>query len=143
MITIDASVWVSCLDKTDPLHVQTVRFFRQLTAVPIRSRIPSFALVEIACALGRRRRDPRTALEAVRKVRQWPQLEILPATAYLPDASIEHGLKWFLRAGDAAYAACAHLTGTILITWDQELIERAAGITPAEWLTRQAAEDPE
>lgn len=134
MITIDASVWISGLDQKDVFHPQTVEFFRRIISLSITPRTPSFALVEVACALGRRKRDAQIGLEAVEKLREWPQLEILHASDYLPDISIQEGLKYFLRSGDATYAATAHLTGTTLVSWDQELIGRAGAMTPTDWL---------
>jgi len=137
MITIDASVWVSGLEKKDPLHLQTAEFFRRLAALSVRSHTPSFALLEVACALSRRNRDPMAGTKAVEKLRAWPLLDIVPAARYLPEASLQQGVKFHLRAGDSTYAATAYLTGTILITWDSELIERAGGRTPTEWLAHQ------
>jgi predicted nucleic acid-binding protein len=49
--------------------------------------------------------------------------------------SLDCGTRCLLRGADAIYAATAALTGTMLITWDSELLERAAGTTPADWLS--------
>jgi len=137
MITLDASVWISALDKKDPFYSETVQFLQYVVSHSIMPKTPSFALVEVACALAQRKRDPELGQQAMTKVREWPQLEILSAADYLPDASIKEGLAHFLRAGDATYAASAILTRTSLITWDQELIERANAMTPTEWLALQ------
>jgi predicted nucleic acid-binding protein len=40
----------------------------------------------------------------------------------------------FLRAADALYAATATLTGSPLVSWDNELIQRAGALSPTDWL---------
>ncbi len=137
MITIDASVWISGLEKRDSFHPATSEFFHWLGKRPLHLNTPSYALVEVACALMRRTGDRSLALKAVQKLREWPLLEIVPGSLYLPEPSLLKGLEHSLRSGDAIYAATASMTGTALITWDAELIERAGGVTPTDWLARQ------
>ena len=67
------------------------------------------------------------------KVRSWPQLVILSAEVYLPEASIDEGVGAFLRAGDATYAATSRLTKSVIVSWDAELNDWARGMTPADW----------
>ncbi|HEV8260717.1 MAG TPA: hypothetical protein VGQ19_08175 [Burkholderiales bacterium] len=38
--------------------------------------------------------------------------------------------QYFLRGADAVYAALARQLGTPLVTWDKELLERAAAVVP-------------
>lgn len=135
MITLDASVWVAALNSNDPCHAESVHFLRRITSKSVRVHTPSYALVEIACALARRKQNAAQGREAMEKVRQWPQLTVILATDYLPGASIDAGLRHSLRAGDATYVAAAVLTATPLITWDTELIQRTQAITPTHWLT--------
>ena len=44
------------------------------------------------------------------------------------------GTRQVLRGADALYAATALLTGTQLISWDNELVRRAGALTPTAWL---------
>jgi predicted nucleic acid-binding protein len=45
------------------------------------------------------------------------------------------GTRFRLRAVDALYAATAALeTDGVLVSWDNELIERAGAVTPTAWL---------
>jgi predicted nucleic acid-binding protein len=39
-----------------------------------------------------------------------------------------------LRGADAVYAATARIAATPLITWDDELVQCAGGLTPDSWL---------
>lgn len=43
-----------------------------------------------------------------------------------------------LRGACAFYAATAHQMQITLITWDDELLKRAGGLKPDEWLVQNA-----
>ena len=137
MITLDASVWIAALDKKDPRYVESVQFLGHVVSRSVSLFAPSFALVEVACALARRTGSADFGKRAMEKVRTWPQLAILSAEVYIPEASIEEGVRVFLRAGDATYAATSRLTESLIISWDVELNDRACGMTPADWLAGQ------
>jgi len=57
--------------------------------------------------------------------------------SHLINESLLCGTRCLLRGADAIYAATAALTGTMLVTWDDKLLERAGGTTPADWLSQQ------
>jgi hypothetical protein len=48
--------------------------------------------------------------------------------------TIALGTSSFLRGTDALYTAVSALHAAQLISWDQELILRAAAVTPEDWL---------
>ena len=52
----------------------------------------------------------------------------------LDGALLRLGLQQRLRGADALYAATAQLAGAALISWDNELIQRAGAMTPSAWL---------
>lgn len=94
---------------------------------------PEFAVVEIACAVARRHRDGQAGRVAARLLRRNPRLQLIDTLRLLPIAE-EVGCRVFLRGADALYAAAAQATGTPLVTWDREMIERAGALTPEQWL---------
>jgi predicted nucleic acid-binding protein len=55
----------------------------------------------------------------------------------LIDGALTCGTRCLLRGANAIYAAAAASTGTTLVTWDNELIERAGGVTPSDWCSRK------
>jgi predicted nucleic acid-binding protein len=65
-------------------------------------------------------------------------LSIHPLTESQGEAAAAIAAQQFLRGADAVYAALARQLGTALVTWDNELLERAAAVaptfTPADWL---------
>lgn len=46
----------------------------------------------------------------------------------------EIGVRRLLRGGDALYAATAALLDAPLVSWDDELVQRAEALTPDTWL---------
>jgi predicted nucleic acid-binding protein len=54
-------------------------------------------------------------------------------TQFLAHALLS-GTRAFLRGADALYVATSELYNTRLISWDQELVQRATALTPREWL---------
>lgn len=60
------------------------------------------------------------------------------------EAAAAIAARQFLRGADAVYAALARRLGTPLVTWDKELLERAAAVvptlTPAGWLRQNLDE---
>jgi hypothetical protein len=60
----------------------------------------------------------------------------------LLDEAMEHETENFLRGAVALFAAAAVLTGSALISWDDEHITRAGGISPSAWLASLPASAP-
>lgn len=135
MITVDASVWVGFLDRNDPFCADSEALLRRLQGAETPFFSPEFAVLEIACAVARRHRDGQAGRAAAGLLRRNPHLRLVETLRLIPIAE-EVGCESFLRGADALYAATARLTGTPLVTWDRELIERGGGMTPTEWLAR-------
>lgn len=135
MITVDASVWVGFLDRNDPFNADSEALLRRLQASRTPAFSPEFAVLEIACAVARRHRNGQAGRAAASLLRRHPSLRLVETLRLMPVAE-EIGCQSFLRGADALYAAAARLTGTPLVTWDHELIERGGGITPRDWLER-------
>lgn len=135
MITVDASVWVGFLDRSDPFFADSEALLRRMQDLAQPAYTPEFALIEIACAVARRHRDPEAGRKAARLLRQHPRLTLVKMTRLMSFAE-SIGCRALLRGADAFYAATARLTRTPLVTWDRELIERGGGMTPSQWLAR-------
>jgi predicted nucleic acid-binding protein len=59
--------------------------------------------------------------------------EIAMDVAFLT-ATENIGTSQFLRGADALYATTAQQSQGPLISWDNEHLQRAGGITPTDWL---------
>jgi predicted nucleic acid-binding protein len=134
MLTIDANVWVAAADRNDEFYMVSRTFLLAVARQQLRIYLPAFAHIEIACALARRRRNAAAGERL--------------ANALLVSASVVHvaldlpflayamrvGTRDFLRGADALYVATAELNHARLVSWDEELAQRAAAITPNNWL---------
>jgi len=138
MITIDASVWMAFFEPKDAFHMESVAFLRECERRRVEMFAPSLAIVETACAMARRQRDGAKGLAVARSLQAIPILRWVDVDMTLIDEVLNCGTRGLLRGADAIYAAAAASTGTTLVTWDNELIERAGGVTPSDWCSRKS-----
>jgi predicted nucleic acid-binding protein len=138
MITIDASVWTAFFEQKDAFHIESVAFLRECERRRVEMFAPSLAIAETACAMARRQQDGAKGLAVARSLRSIPVLRWVDMDMTLIDEALACGTRCLLRGADAIYAAAAASSGTTLITWDNELIERAGGVTPSDWCSRQS-----
>jgi predicted nucleic acid-binding protein len=134
MPTVDANVWSASFDTTDVFHTRSVAFLRTAASRNVRLAGPAFVLVEVACVVARRFRDPRTGMQAVSQMVARGLIQVVPLNEALLTLAAQLGTQQFLRGADALYAASAQLTGDVLVSWDNELIRRAGALTPTDWL---------
>ena len=139
MITVDASVWTAFFEPKDAFHAQTVAFLRECETRRVEMLAPSLAVVETACAMARRQKDSAKGLAVARSLQAIPVLRWVDVDMTLIEEALIRGTRGLLRGADAVYAAAAASTATTLVTWDNELIERAGGMTPPEWCARKSA----
>jgi predicted nucleic acid-binding protein len=134
VLTVDANVWVAALDEDDAMHASSLRFLETVRDRGISLLGPGLLLVETACAVARRRDDAEAALSAAATLRRLTALRLSAHDADLEAGALELGVRLRLRGADSYYVAVAARERAPLITWDTELIDRAAGQTPVEWL---------
>ena len=137
-LVIDASVWVSAADATDPLSGPSRAFLAGVVAREIPIALPGIAQLEIACALARRLRDAELGRDLAERMLASPLVTSHSLSrARLRDA-VQVGTGRFLRSGDAFYAALAEGLGGSMVAWDAELVRRAGALTPRDWLERHS-----
>jgi predicted nucleic acid-binding protein len=135
MPTVDANVWVAAFDTKDRFHDDSVAFLRNLAGEETRTSAPAIVILEVACALARRYADPTMGHKAALKMKANKLLHLEPLDDGLLLEALRLGTKFRLRAADALYLATAALgTDDGLVSWDNELVERAGAATPTAWL---------
>jgi len=143
-MVIDASVWVAALVKKEQRHAESALFLSRLVRDRRTASVPILVLAEVAGAIARQARDTTRAEMGLRFMRAQDWLSIHPLTESQGETAAAIAAQQFLRGADAVYAALARQLGTLLVTWDNELLERAAAVaptfTPADWL-RQNPDD--
>jgi predicted nucleic acid-binding protein len=134
MLTIDANVWVAAADPSDDFSEVSRAFLRGVAQQRLRIYLPAFARVEIACALARRRRSAVAGqvLANVLVAAAW--VVQVPLDTQLLARALLSGTHALLRGADALYVATAELNQARLVSWDDELVQRAAALTPRDWL---------
>ncbi len=138
MITIDASVLVAAGSPDDMASKQSVRFLRAALGAGLAVHQPTLTLVEVSASIARRTNDPALAREVGLRLLQMPGLVLHPLDVEAAAESAAIAGRAQLRGAEAIYAATALRHGTTLVTLDEELLTRTAGIVdsvgPAEWL---------
>jgi predicted nucleic acid-binding protein len=141
VVTIDASVLVAAGSPDDVSNDESLRFLRMAVEAGLVIHQPTLTLVELAASIGRRTGNAVLAREAGLRLLQMPRLVMHPLDLAAAAESAAIAGRAALRGADAIYAATALRNGTTLVTLDQELRTRTAGIidcvTPAGWLERQ------
>ncbi|MFN8636965.1 MAG: type II toxin-antitoxin system VapC family toxin [Chloroflexota bacterium] len=133
-VTVDASIWIAAADEGDAFFQESDAFLHAVAVEGVRIFIPSFAVVEVACALSRKARDPASGRRLTENLLIATGPVQIPVDAELLEEALRLGTRQFLRGADALYAATAQVTGSTLVSWDRELIERAGALSPSGWL---------
>ena len=120
---------------------QSVQFLRAALGAGLAVHQPTLTLVEVSASIARRTNDPALARDVGLRLLQMPRLVMHPLDIEAAAEAAAIAGRAQLRGADAIYAATALRHGTTLVTLDQELLTRTAGIVdsvgPAEWLERR------
>jgi predicted nucleic acid-binding protein len=138
VLTVDANVWVAALDEDDAMHAPSVLFLYTVSDRGIPLLGPALLLVETAAAVARRRDGAAAALSAAATLRRVTAIRLLAHDADLEAGALELAARLRLRGADSYYVAVAARERAPLITWDAELIDRAGGRTPVQWLAESS-----
>lgn len=145
-MVLDASVWVAALIKKEQHHAESALFLGRLVQDRRIASAPTLVLAEVAGAIARQSRDSAGAETGLRFMRAQNWLSIHPLTESQGETAAAIAAQYFLRGADAVYVALARQLGTALVTWDKELLERAAAVvpafTPADWLRQNLDDRP-
>ena len=134
MLTVDANVWIAANDFSDRYVEHSRGFLSAATRQQEKIYLPSFAEIEIACALARRRQSAEAGQQLAKEVMALSHVIAVPLNNVLIVHSVQTGTEFLLRSSDALYVAVAALYSAQLVSWDAELIRRAGAITPTDWL---------
>lgn len=131
---VDASVWVSAQDSTDPFCKRSRAFLSHAVATGIALHVPALAKLEVACALARKLRDSAEGERLANFVLNATNAKEQAMSTALLAKSLSIGTAKFLRGADAIYIAAAELLRCNLISWDKEHLQRAGAWKPDDWL---------
>ncbi|MGH8751561.1 MAG: type II toxin-antitoxin system VapC family toxin [Burkholderiales bacterium] len=140
---VDACVWLAAYLEREPRHTECAVFLRMTHEQGRGLAAPSLLLAEIAGALARQTRNPESVMFTLKAIETNPRLIIHPVTVELAQRAAAIAGACFLRGADAVYVALASQTRSVLITIDEEIIERAQKVakilTPRDWVKENGA----
>lgn len=131
---VDASVWVSALDRTELRSDVSRAFFGAVGARRHPIALPEFAEVEVACALSRRLRNTEQGRLIAHQALDFAPITWHALTRRMVRRAVAVGTRRFFRSGDALYVAVAEAVGGEIVSWDEELVNRADAVTPEAWV---------
>ena len=125
-VVVDASVWVSRLLTHEVHHAASHRWLRDALAAGTRLVVPTLLPVEVAAAIARRTGDAAFAQQVVEDLLRLPPLRLIVVDRQLATSAAQLAAELRLRGADAVYVAAAHRLSLPLVSWDRELVARAA-----------------
>lgn len=135
MIVIDASVWLSFLLQQDAHHAVTQPWLVERLTQKESLAAPILLLAEVGGAVSRRLGDPALGERAIDRLLSIPTLRLVSIDHALGIEMSRLAAQYRLRGADACYVAVAAQLKVPLVSWDQEHLDRAAGLitvyTPA------------
>jgi predicted nucleic acid-binding protein len=136
--TIDANVFISDAVPADVHHSDSRAFLTALGGRDEQIYCPSLVMVETAAAIARLTGNAALARRTANLIRRFPKLKLVSLTIARSRRAVELAALHRLRGADTVYLAVAEEHSTTLITWDTEMLARAAGVvttmTPSQWL---------
>ena len=136
-LVVDASVFVAAADKADAAHGQAKGFLAHIARLRCRVLCPALVLPETAAAIARLTRDSGQGDVAVLRVLALPGLKLVALSEGLAKQAARRASRHFLKGADAIYVALAASSKALLVSLDEEMLERGARavktMTPADW----------
>ncbi|MDD4652057.1 MAG: type II toxin-antitoxin system VapC family toxin [Methanothrix sp.] len=135
-LTIDASVFVSAARPSEKQYPLSYRFLHRVKG----SRIfcPTLVLAECGAAIARPIGDSRLSRRLVNLIKHFPGMTQVALDLPLAFRAAEIAIENRLRGADAVYVAVAEDFDSVLVSWDEEMLERCPesvlAMSPEQWL---------
>lgn len=127
-MVVDASVWIGVFRTGDAHHVASRAWMATQTRAGMALFAPLIALPEVAGPIARITGRRETGLRATRRLLETPGIRLVDLDRRLMSEALILAARLRLRGADAVYVAVARRFHVPLVTWDQQLAERAAPV---------------
>jgi predicted nucleic acid-binding protein len=143
ILVIDASVFVAAARTQETHHSVSRQFLRQARSQEATVLCPTLLLPECAAAIVRPTGDVALGEELVALISSFPGLRLVNLDPSLAHQAVQVATHHRLRGADSVYIAVAEAAKATLVTWDEEMLERGAGVvvtqTPLQWMGEHEA----
>jgi predicted nucleic acid-binding protein len=140
-LVIDASVFVASARAAEVHYQASLDFLQRVEQLELAVYCPALVLAECSAAIARPTGDESLAREVTELVAGFPGMQLVPVTVLSARRGAELAAQHRLRGADALYVSTAELFDATLVSWDQEMVQRSAGVvatvTPEEWMASQ------
>lgn len=132
MAVIDASVYVTLLDANDPEQANCLAWFTAAATTDEPIVAPGLILSEVAAAISRGRGDAELAKQVVRALEESAAVRLVAITPQLAKRAAVIAADQRVRGADAIYLALAQQLGDVLVTLDQQQLQRGAAVVKTQ-----------
>lgn len=135
-LTIDASVFVSAARPSEKQYPLSYKFLQMVKGSKIFS--PTLVFAECGAAIARPTGDSLLSRRLVNLMKHFPGMTPIPLDLSLAIRAAEIAIENRLRGADAVYIAVAEDFDAVLVSWDEEMLERCPesvfAMSPEKWL---------
>lgn len=130
-MVVDANVWISRAQGTEIHSPVSRRWLLRQERAGVRIVVPNLALAEVAGGIARITNNPGEGLRVVHTVLlAFAGIQVVSMNEALGRRAMELAAQLRLRGADAVYVALAETNRLPLVTWDEEVLVRAAAAVP-------------
>ena len=126
IITVDSSVIISTLLPTEKRHEEACAIWNRVLSGEIPAVMPYSVLVEVVAAIRRRTGSEHLALETQKMLEGLPSVSFVILDGRSAAKACRIAAKTGLRGMDALVVQVAREYKAELITFDQEMLQKAA-----------------
>ena len=143
-LTLDANIWIGAVDPADSQQRVCNDFLDEIALNKGISVCSPFLMeIEVLGSVARKfHNQPDKINDARRRMRSLPRNNWFALDNRLAAEASHYAVKCRLRGADAVYVATALSNNATLVTFDQEIIDRASTaltvLKPDEWLKTRA-----
>jgi predicted nucleic acid-binding protein len=124
-LTIDSSVIVASLLDNEPRHEEAFRIWESVLSGVNSAILPYSIFVEVVAAVKRRTGSGQLSREVMRELRKIENIAFVDLDSRAAEEAAEIAIRTGTRGMDALVIQVAKDFGSELITFDEEMIEKA------------------
>ena len=124
-LTIDSSVIVASLLDNEPRHEEAFRIWESVLSGVNSAIMPYSIFVEVVAAVKRRTGSEQLSREVMRELRKIENIAFVDLDSKAAEEAAEIAIRTGTRGMDALVIQVAKDFGSELITFDEEMIEKA------------------